>query len=49
MEIPVGISEDEVVKLITTHEKFMHHFEGATIKKIIYVQDKIVNFIIVNG
>lgn len=46
IEVPVGISQDDVVKLVTTNEKFAHHFATWSIKKIIYVQDKIVNFII---
>ncbi len=46
IEVAAGISQDEVVALVKADERFSSQFEGKEIVKIIFVQDKIVNFIV---
>lgn len=46
LDIKKWLSQDEVMALVHADERFAKYLEWATIKKIIYVQDKIVNVII---
>ncbi len=46
IEASPWIQQDEVMSLLQNNEHFTKYFEGKEIKKIIYVQDKIVNIIV---
>lgn len=45
VKISTGISEDEVVKILELQEKFKPIF-SENIKKIIFIKDKIINFVL---
>ena len=46
LELPLGISRDEVEKTVLAHEKSQKWLEGKTPKKIIFVPGKIINVVI---
>jgi len=41
-----GISQEEAEKLALAEESVQRHLEGKTVKKIIFVKDKLINFIV---
>jgi leucyl-tRNA synthetase len=44
--IEPGLTQDEVQALALADEKVQRHMEGKPIKKVIFVKDKIINFIV---
>ena len=46
LEVPAGISQDEVMHKIKADEKLASNIEGKEVAKIIFVQDKIINIIV---
>jgi leucyl-tRNA synthetase len=44
--IEPGLTQDEVQALALADEKVQKHLEGRAIKKVIFVKDKIINFIV---
>ncbi|MCD5396555.1 MAG: class I tRNA ligase family protein [Candidatus Pacebacteria bacterium] len=46
IEAPVGISEEEARGLSLKSEKIQKHLQGKEIKKIIFVKDKLINFVV---
>jgi leucyl-tRNA synthetase len=47
VSVSQGISKDDLMKIIKKDEKLKPQIEGKNIKKIIYIQDKIINIIAV--
>jgi leucyl-tRNA synthetase len=47
LEVPVGIDEGGVKALIIDNEKIQKNLEGLTIKKYIYIQDKLLSIVAV--
>lgn len=46
LSVPTGLSEDEVVVLAQQDESIAKHLGDQEIKKVIYVQDKILNIVV---
>ena len=46
LDLPLDITKDDVESIIRTHEKGQTLLEGKTIKKLIFVPKKIINFVI---
>ncbi len=46
LDIKKWLTEDEIMKIIQEDERFMTHLADQWIKKIIFVQDKIINIIV---
>jgi leucyl-tRNA synthetase len=46
VDIKPGLTESEVIELAYTIENIAKYIEGNTIRKIIWVQDKILNIIV---
>lgn len=46
LEVPAWMSQDDLVAQLREHEKFGEHLQDKEIAKIIFVQDKIINFIV---
>jgi len=46
LEAPAGISQKQVEELVKASEKAQKFLLGEKVKKIIYVQDKLINFVI---
>lgn len=46
MEVAAGLSEDEAMEHIKNDASYQRLIGDAAIKKVIYVQDKIVNLIV---
>ncbi len=46
MEVPLNITQDEVMNLLQKDDRFTHQITGKTIKKIIFVPQKILNIVI---
>ena len=46
IEVPVDAEEDVVVELARKQENVEKFIEGNTIRKIIYVPNKILNFVV---
>ncbi|MFC1606360.1 leucine--tRNA ligase [Candidatus Latescibacterota bacterium] len=45
MEVPVGITEEEAIEMATTHPNVQRFTEGKSIRKSIYVLNKLVNIV----
>lgn len=45
IQVPAGISQQEAEKIALNDDKVQKHIEGKDIKKVIYVPDKLINFI----
>ncbi len=45
LEAPRGLPEDKVREIALKDEKVARYMENVTIRKIIYVQDKLINFV----
>ncbi len=46
VEVDVNASEDEVKTLVESNERVQEYIEGKDIKKVIYVPQKIINYVI---
>ncbi|PIZ56328.1 leucine--tRNA ligase, partial [bacterium (Candidatus Torokbacteria) CG_4_10_14_0_2_um_filter_35_8] len=46
VKINAGVGEDEVKKKVVESDKFKKYFEGKKIKKVIFVKNRIVNFVV---
>jgi leucyl-tRNA synthetase len=46
LELESGVAKEEVIELAKTDENISKWLEGKEIKKIIYIQDKLINFVI---
>src|SRR6266481_1172203 len=46
LSVPVGISQDELVKLALAEHSIAQHIDGKRIVKIVYVPDKLLNFVV---
>ncbi|MCX7832284.1 MAG: class I tRNA ligase family protein, partial [Actinobacteria bacterium] len=46
VKVPVGSSKDDVLNLALSSEKVSKTIAGREIKKVIYVQDKILNIVV---
>jgi leucyl-tRNA synthetase len=44
--IPVGATEEEATKEVRNNEKISTHLSGKTPKKVIFIQDRLINFVI---
>jgi leucyl-tRNA synthetase len=44
--VPVGLTEDEAVKLASANPRVAPHLEGKSIKRVIYVPGKILNLVV---
>jgi leucyl-tRNA synthetase len=47
--VPPGTAEAEAVALARTHPKAGPHLAGRTVKKIIYVPNRILNFVVLEA
>jgi len=45
--VPVGISQEEAVRLASENPKVAPHLEGKEVKRVIYVPNKILNIVVV--
>jgi leucyl-tRNA synthetase len=45
MRLPIGLKQEEYEALAKEDEKVNKYFEGTTIRKVIYVPNKLINFI----
>lgn len=46
LEVSPGISQEDVIEQLQQSSHFAKYFDGVAIKKVIFVQDKIVNIIV---
>ncbi|MDI6777908.1 MAG: leucine--tRNA ligase [Patescibacteria group bacterium] len=46
MKVPAGVKEDEAKKLALSREKVIKYIKDNTIKKTVFVKDRLVNFVI---
>jgi leucyl-tRNA synthetase len=46
VEVPKGTEEAEVVAIARAEENVARHLEGVTERKVIYVKDRLVNFVV---
>jgi leucyl-tRNA synthetase len=46
IEVPTGLSREELEKFATSSERIQKHIAGANIKKLIVVPDKLVNVVV---
>ena len=46
MNVPAGVKEDEAKKLALAREKVIRYVEGKDIRKVVFVKDKLINFVI---
>ncbi|MBU6415503.1 hypothetical protein KGQ34_04685, partial [Patescibacteria group bacterium] len=46
ISLPVGVSQDDAEKAARTNTSVAKHLEGKTQKKIIFVPNKLINFVI---
>jgi leucyl-tRNA synthetase len=46
--VPVGLSQDDALKLATAHEKVAPFVSGKTVKRVVYVPGKILNIVVDN-
>jgi len=46
LSMAAGATEDEVKAAALNDENVVRHMEGASIRKVIYIQDKLINFIV---
>jgi len=46
INVPRGMPQDEVVKIVMADPSVMKFVDGQTLKKVIYVQDRLVNLVI---
>jgi len=46
MEVPLGLSREELEKFATSSERIQKHIAGSQIKKLIVVPDKLVNVVV---
>ena len=44
--VPIDIDEDEMKNIVLNDEKMKKYFEGKKIKKVIFVKNKLINFVI---
>ena len=45
LEVKVGLTEEDIRVLALQDKNVAKHLEGKEVKKFVYVQDKIVNFV----
>jgi leucyl-tRNA synthetase len=46
MNMSVDLTQDEVEEIAKTDDKVIQNLEGKQIRKIIFVQNKLINFIV---
>jgi leucyl-tRNA synthetase len=46
VEIEAGLTEDQVMEIARAQENIVKWIEGKEVKKVIWVQDKILNIIV---
>ena len=46
IKVPVGTGEEEAKKLALASSKIMKYTEGKDIKKVIFVKDRLINFVV---
>ena len=46
LKVPPGIEKNEALRLATEREKVNRHLQGKTIRKVIFVPDKILNLVV---
>jgi len=46
IEIPTGLTEDKAIEIAKKDKKISKYLEGGEVKKTIFVQNKIINFIV---
>jgi leucyl-tRNA synthetase len=46
VEVEVGIGEDDLREAAMSNERIAHHLKGKEIRRVIFVPDKILNFIV---
>jgi leucyl-tRNA synthetase len=46
LDVPVGLSDEEVKNLALTSERTQKYLDGATVRKVVYVPKKLVNIVI---
>jgi leucyl-tRNA synthetase len=44
--VPVGLPEAEAVALARGHPRLAPHLAGKTVKKVVYVPGRILNFVV---
>ncbi len=46
IEVPAGCSEGDITKAAQAHEKISEYLRGQAVKKVVYVPNKLINFVI---
>ena len=46
VKVPIGKSQEEMIEIAKQDEKVNKYFEGKTIRKVIFVPNKLINFIV---